>query len=57
MIKAAGFWRFMQCPRGFAICMNPPEGDPKAASLFKKHGPISGVDTHILNLYRTSVIN
>jgi len=36
-----------------AICMNPAVGDPKAASIFKKHGPWE-IDTHVLNLYNLS---
>ncbi len=46
--------RFVQCPRGFGICMNPPSGEPKAAGIFKKHGPIPGLDTQTLNLYTLS---
>jgi len=49
MQKAA--WRFFQCPRGFGICMNPQDGKPKAAELWKKHAPISGSNTQVLNLY------
>ncbi len=48
------FSRFKQCPRGFAICMNPTVGDPKAARIFKKHGPIMGINTQTLNLYTLS---
>ena len=54
LMKKLGFIRFMQCPRGFAICMNPASGDPRAASIFKKHGPISGIKTQTLNLYSLS---
>jgi hypothetical protein len=54
MIKKVGFGLFMQCPRGFAICMNPACGEPKAASIFKKHGPIPGIKTQTLNLYNLS---
>ncbi|MBA3816864.1 MAG: hypothetical protein H0X29_10180 [Parachlamydiaceae bacterium] len=43
-------WRIFQCPRGFGICMNPPQGEPKAAKLWRAHGPISG-STQIMNLY------
>lgn len=46
--KAA--WRIFQCPRGFGICMNPPQGEPKAAKLWRSHGPISG-STQTMNLY------
>lgn len=53
MLKKIAFWRYLQCPRGFAICMNPAEGDPKVASIFKKHGPWN-IDTHVLNLYSLS---
>ncbi len=53
MVKKIAFWRYMQCSRGFAICMNPATGDPKAASIFKKHGPWN-VDTQVLNLYNLS---
>jgi hypothetical protein len=53
MTKKIAFWRYVQCPRGFAICMNPVVGDPKAASIFKKHGPWS-LDTQVLNLYTLS---
>ena len=53
MTKKIAFWRYLQCSRGFAICMNPAVGDPKAASIFKKHGPWE-IDTHVLNLYNLS---
>ncbi len=58
MSKGASFWRHLQCPRGFAICMNPLTGDPKAVSIFKKHG--SSLATkyttiHTLNLYTLSL--
>ncbi len=53
MIKKIAFWRYMQCSRGFAICMNPAVGDPKAASIFKNHGPWK-LDTQVLNLYTLS---
>lgn len=43
--------RFMQCPRGFGICMNPLQGEPKAAKIFKNHGPFPGLTTQTLNLY------
>jgi ribosomal protein S18 acetylase RimI-like enzyme len=43
-------WRIFQCPRGFGICMNPPEGEPKAAKLWRSHGPVSG-STQTMNLY------
>jgi hypothetical protein len=43
--------RFLQCPRGFGICMNPPNAQPKAATIFKKHGPVPGLTTQTLNLY------
>jgi hypothetical protein len=46
-----GLWRFLQCPRGYGICMNPVYGEPKAARIFKKHGPIKGLQTQTLNLY------
>lgn len=48
--KIAGA-RFLECPRGYAICMNPAQGEPRAASIFKKHGPFSQLDTQTLNLY------
>ena len=54
IIKKIALPRFTQCPRGFAICMNPINGDPKAASIFKKHSPISGIKTQTLNLYTLS---
>lgn len=54
IVKKVALARFIQCPRGFAICMNPTIGDPKAASIFKKHGPIVGIDTQTLNLYTLS---
>jgi len=53
LTKKIAFWRYLQCPRGFAICMNPAMGDPKAASIFKKHGPWN-IDTRVLNLYNLS---
>ena len=43
--------RFLQCPRGFGICMNPPNRKPKAAEIFKKHGPVPWLETQTLNLY------
>lgn len=51
LTQACGLARFYQCGRGYAICMNPPAGDPKAARIAKKHGPIKGVRTTTLNLY------
>ncbi len=54
IVKEVAFTRFIQCPRGFAICMNPVSGDPRVASIFKKHGPISGIKTETLNLYSFS---
>jgi hypothetical protein len=54
MVKKFALARFVQCPRGFAICMNPVTGDPKAASIFKKNGPISDIHTQTLNLYSLS---
>ncbi len=51
--RKIGLWHYWQCPRGFAICMNPSQGEPKAASILKKHGPWS-VDTQTLNLYTLS---
>lgn len=49
--QQVGLKRFLQCPRGFGICMNPPNGQPKAAKIFKNHGPFFGLETNILNLY------
>lgn len=43
--------RFIQCPRGYGICMNPMHGEPKAAKIFKNHGPFPGLTTQILNFY------
>lgn len=43
--------RFIQCPRGFGICMNPIHGEPKAAKVFKYHGPFPGLKSETLNLY------
>lgn len=54
IIQKVALARFTQCSRGFAICMNPATGDPKAASIFKKHGPIAGINTQTLNLYTLS---
>lgn len=54
MTKKIALARYMQCSRGFAICMNPTQGDPKAASIFKKHGPIEHLKTDTLNLYTLS---
>jgi len=54
MIKKVGLPRFVQCPRGFAICMNPMSGEPRAASIFKKHGPIPDMKIDTLNLYNLS---
>lgn len=53
LIKKIAFWRYLQCSRGFAICMNPMTGEPKAASIFKKHNPWH-IDTHVLNFYTLS---
>jgi hypothetical protein len=53
MAKKVAFWRYLQCPRGFAICMNPSVGEPKAASIFKKYGSWV-LDTQVLNLYNLS---
>lgn len=55
MVKKFALSRFTQCSRGFAICMNPVSGDPKAASIFKKNGPIQGLQTQTLNLYSLSL--
>jgi hypothetical protein len=41
---------FLQCRRGFAVCMNPQDGHPRAADIFEKHGPMS-VNKQTLNLY------
>lgn len=54
MAKKISFWRYLQCQRGFAICMNPVVGEPKAASIFKKHGSYKGMDEKKLNLYTLS---
>ena len=54
IIQKVALVRFAQCSRGFAICMNPATGEPKAASIFKKHGPITGINTQTLNLYMLS---
>lgn len=51
IMQQAAIPRFWQCSRGFGICMNPSTGEPKAATIFKRHGPIPGLDTQILNLY------
>lgn len=51
IINKIGLSRFMQCPRGFGICMNPPKGEPKAAAIFKKHGQFPGLQVQTLNLY------
>jgi len=46
-----GFWRFFQCSRGYAICMNPGDGTvPKAARIWQRHGALSS-NTLALNLY------
>lgn len=50
MIIQNAAWRIFQCPRGFGICMNPPQGEPNAAKLWRSHGPISGL-TQTMNLY------
>jgi hypothetical protein len=49
-----GIRNFIQCPRGFGICMNPETGDPKAALIFKKHAPLKGLQSQVLNLYTLS---
>ncbi|NGX47234.1 MAG: hypothetical protein K1000chlam3_00607 [Chlamydiae bacterium] len=49
-----GFWRFFQCSRGYAICMNPADGSvPKAAHIWQQHGALSS-KTLPLNLYNLS---
>lgn len=46
-----GFWRFFQCSRGYAICMNPGDGSvPRAAHIWQRHGALSS-NTFGLNLY------
>lgn len=46
-----GFWRFFQCSKGYAICMNPGGGEtPRAAHIWQQHGVLSS-DTIGLNLY------
>lgn len=46
-----GFWRFFQCSRGYAICMNPGDGSvPRAAHIWQQHGALSS-NTLGLNLY------
>lgn len=54
IIKKIAFSRFVQCLRGFAIFMNPADGEPRAASIFKKHGPLENVRVQTLNLYSLS---
>lgn len=47
-----GFWRFFQCSKGYAICMNPADGSvPKAAQIWQKHGVLSSGSVP-LNLYQ-----
>lgn len=50
LVKKVGFKHFLQCSRGFAITMNPATGEPRAAAIFKQHGPVS-LQTQTLNLY------
>lgn len=51
------FWRFFQCPRGYAICMNPNDGTiPKAAQIWDKHGTL-GASKLTLNLYNVKPEN
>jgi len=51
-INKYGFKLFWKCPRGFAICMKPAIGNPKAAEIWKKHSPIKGsTDDQTLHLY------
>lgn len=50
MLVQKAAWRIFQCPRCFCICMNPPQGEPKAAKIWRSHGPISGF-TQIMNFY------
>lgn len=49
-----GLKRFLQCPRGFAIFMNPQVGEPRAASIFKKNFSLPGTQSHTLHLYTLS---
>jgi len=51
MMFSKAAWRYLQAPRGYGICMNPPEGPPKAAEIWRKHSPMKGLNTQILNLY------
>lgn len=43
-------WRFFNAPRGFGICMNLPNEEPKAAEIWRKHGPLVG-SVQTLHLY------
>lgn len=54
ILQQVALGRLMQCPRGYGICMNPRVGEPKAAVIFKKHGPFGRLQTQTLNLYTLS---
>ncbi len=51
MSKKLSLTLFTTCTRGYAICMNPSDNDPKAARVFKKHGSIPWTTIKTLNLY------
>ncbi len=51
MLAQKAAWRLFQCPRGYGICMNPAQGQPKAAEIWRKHSPIKGSHTKTFNLY------
>lgn len=50
LVKKA-IWKFFQCPRGFGICMNPQNGKPKAAEIWRQHAPIKGSTYQTLTFY------
>lgn len=51
LAKTISFSLFTTCTRGYAICMNPLDNNPKAAHVFKKHGTIPWTTSQQLNLY------
>lgn len=50
MMLQKGAWRILQCPRGFGICMNPANKEPKAAKIWQAHSPLKG-RIQTLNLF------
>lgn len=55
LIMKQGMWRLLQCPRGFGICKDQPNGQmAKSASIMMQHGPFSGLLKVSFNIYKFS---